>query len=454
MSTAGYGMSAARAQPAGLVAQYAWALFDGARSPYNALVNIFIFSAYFSAVVVPDPVRGQVLWSYTSSVAALLVALGAPVLGAIADAAGRRKPWLLGTLVIGVPSMCMLWFATPAMHGGLYGIMAAVVGGTLFYEYSGIFCNAMLPNVAAGKRIGFLSGLGYALGNGVGVLLFLFFLFAWSWNPRPLFGLDAHLHEPERAVGFLAAACLLVLGIPLFLLTPDSPPSPDSITVRVSRGLGALALTVAKLSSFKNVAVFLVTRMIFNEGFVVMMLFTGVFAATIMHWTPDMLITQGLINSVAATAAGMAAGWIDQRIGSKRATMLFIAGAALANLVICSVTPDTVLFLSLKHPVARSAGMFATLPDQVFMIAEIAIAFFVTGGLATSRALMAKLTPPAMLNEFFGLYAMSGTATTFLGPAAIGALTHIFHNNRVGVAVGIVFLLSGFLLMFRVREDS
>jgi UMF1 family MFS transporter len=194
--------------------------------------------------------------------------------------------------------------------------------------------------------------------------------------------------------------------------------------------------------------------MIFNEGFVVMMLFTGVFAATIMHWTPDMLITQGLLNSVAATAAGMAAGWIDQRIGSKRATMLFIAGAALANLVICSVTPDMVLFVTLKQPLLQAGGMFPTLPDQVFMVAEIGIAFFVTGGLATSRALMAKLTPPAMLNEFFGLYAMSGTATTFLGPAAIGTLTHIFHNNRVGVAVGIVFLVTGFLLMFKVREDS
>ncbi|HVW70802.1 MAG TPA: MFS transporter [Steroidobacteraceae bacterium] len=454
MSTGSYGMSAARAQPVGLVAQYAWALFDGARSPYNVLVNIFVFSAYFSAVVVPDPVRGQVLWSYTSSVAALLVAFGAPVLGAIADAAGRRKPWLLGTVIVGVPSMCALWFATPAMSTGLYGIMAAVVGGTLFYEYSGIFCNAMLPNIASGKRIGFLSGLGYALGNGVGVLLFLFFLFSWSWNPQPLFGLDAHLHEPERAVGILAAVCLVVLGAPLFLLTPDSPPSANSIRDTVAHGLRALGQTVAKLGSYKNVAVFLVARMIFNEGFVVMMLFTGVFAATIMHWTPDMLITQGLINSVAAAVAGVAAGRIDQRIGSKRATMLFIAGAALANVVICSVTPDTVLFVRLPHPIARPSGMFATVPDQVFMVAEVAIAFFVTGGLATSRALMAKLTPPAMLNEFFGLYAMSGTATTFLGPAAIGALTSVFHDNRIGVAVGIVFLSSGFLLMFKVREES
>jgi UMF1 family MFS transporter len=67
-------------------------VFDGARSPYNVLVNIFVFSAYFSAVVIPDPVRGQAMWSFVTSTAALIVALTAPVLGAIADAGGRRKP--------------------------------------------------------------------------------------------------------------------------------------------------------------------------------------------------------------------------------------------------------------------------------------------------------------------------------------------------------------------------
>jgi MFS transporter, UMF1 family len=454
VSTADYGVSAVRVQPVGGVAQCAWALFDGARSPYNVLVNIFVFSAYFSSVVVADPVRGQVLWSYTSSIAALLVAIGAPVLGAVADAGGRRKPWLLGTLVVGIPSMCVLWFATPGMQAGLYGIMAAIVGGTLFYEYSGIFCNAMLPGIATGRRVGFLSGLGYALGNGIGVLLFLFFLFAWSWNPRPLFGLDAHLHEPERAVGILAAVCLLIFGSPLFLLTPDSPAGSGSVRETVRQGLAALAQTAAQVSRFKNIAFFLVTRMIFNEGFVVMMLFTGVFAATIMHWTADMLIAQGLINSVAAVVAGVIAGWASQRIGSKRATMLFVAGAALANIVICSVTPDTVLFVRLEQPLAHTGGMFPTLPDQAFMVAEVAIAFFVTGGLATSRALMARLTPSEKLNEFFGLYAMSGTATSFLGPLAIGVLTHISHSNRVGVAVGIVFLVVGFLMMFKVKAQE
>jgi MFS-type transporter involved in bile tolerance (Atg22 family) len=89
--------------------------------------------------------------------------------------------------------MIALWFATPAMGVGLGWIAVAIVGGILFYEFSAIFCNAMLPNVAP-REIGFWSGMGYALGNGFGVVLFLFFLFAWSWNPHPLFGLDKALH--------------------------------------------------------------------------------------------------------------------------------------------------------------------------------------------------------------------------------------------------------------------
>lgn len=122
--------------------------------------------------------------------AALIVALTAPLLGAIADAGGRRKPWLAFTVLLGAPCMCLLWFATPGMTGGLWVIVVALVGGYLFFEYSAIFCNAMLPNVAPPGRIGFLSGAGLAVANLFGMILFGFFLFAWSWNPEPLFGLD------------------------------------------------------------------------------------------------------------------------------------------------------------------------------------------------------------------------------------------------------------------------
>jgi MFS transporter, UMF1 family len=453
ISTAAAAPADATRTPASRLAQFSWALFDGARSPYNVLVNIFVFSAYFSTAVIPDPVRGQAMWSFVTSTAALLVAISAPVLGAIADAGGRRKPWLIATLLIGIPSMLTLWFATPGMTTGLWIIVLALIGGTLFFEHSAIFLNAMLPNIARPERIGFLSGAGLALGNFIGIVVFLFFLLAWSWNPNPLFGLDPTAHEPERAVGVVAAIAIGVLGLPLFFFTPDSPSTRRRIPEAIRHGIASLIATVRKISLYKNVATFLLSRIFFYEGFIVLMLFTGVFAAGILHWTATMLIVEGLINSVVATLAGLFAGWLDTRIGSKKSTIAFVIGCLVSNLILCSVTPDRVFFVPIDPVATATGGLYPTLPDKVFLVTQCSIAFFVTGGLVTGRAMMAKLAPRALLNEFFGLFAMSGTATSFVGPACIGILTTLFQSQRAGVAVGIVFLLIGVLILFRVREE-
>jgi MFS transporter, UMF1 family len=329
----------------------------------------------------------------------------------------------------------------------------AIVGGILFYEFSAIFCNAMLPNVAPGK-IGFWSGMGYALGNGFGVVLFLFFLFAWSWNPHPLFGLDKALHEPERAVGVLAAVWMVVFGLPLFLFTPDSAGTGLSAGTTIRKGLKNLLETLGRIRQYRNVGVFLIARMTYNEGFVVLMSFTGVYAAGVLRWSAEALIVQGLLNSVAASLAGLLAGWMDLRIGSRRSAMIFVAGSLLAIVIVCSTSPDTALFIHLAPPLHHYGRMFPTVPDLVFCAAQVAAATFVTGGLASSRALMGKLAPPAMLNEFFGVYAMSGTATSFVGPLAIGLVTSVSHSQRIGIASGIVFLVVGMLLLLRVKEPQ
>lgn len=449
---------AAAARPASLLGQIAWAACDGARSPYNVLVNIFVFAAYFSTVVIPDPVRGQTVWSFVSSAGALLVAVGGPVLGAIADAGGRRKPWLLGCLLLGAPCMASLWFATPHMGAGLVWIMVALVGGTLCFEYSTVFCSAMLPNIAPPGRIGFLSGLGYSLGNLFGIFLFVFYLLAWDRSAHPLFGLSAAAHEPERAVGMLAAIWLVLFYLPMFIWTPDSPPTSRTIPEAIRDGWRSLMRTLSSARSYRNTAVFLVARLLYNEGFVVIMLFTSVVAAGVLHFTPRMLISMGLINSVVATVSGVFAGWLDRTVGTKAATGIFVCGCLLANVVVCSVTPDTVFFVKLNAEAVRAASaggsIFPTLPDRVFLVTQNLLAFFVTGGLATSRTLMAKLSPPAMLNEFFGLYAVSGNATSFVGPLAIGIVTAAFASQRAGVAVGIAFLLAGLLTLIPVKETA
>ena len=145
-----------------------------------------------------------------------------------------------------------------------------------------------------------------ALANVFGIILFLLFLLAW--NPNPLFGLDPAAHEPERAVGILAALSIAVLGLPLFFCTPDSPSTRRNIPDAVRHGMSSLIATVRKIRDYRNAATFLLARIFFFEGFIVLMLFTGVFASGIRHWSATMLIVEGLINSVVAALAGVFAG--------------------------------------------------------------------------------------------------------------------------------------------------
>jgi UMF1 family MFS transporter len=433
--------------------QIGWVIFDSARSPYTALVPLFVFAPYFTTVVVPNAVQGQAIWSDIMAISALLLALTAPLMGAIADAGGRRKPWIIGCMILAVPCMAALWFATPAMAEGLFWVGAALVFAQLAYEFTAIFGNAMLPDVVEPGGIGALSGYGFAAANVANFVVLMFYLLAWSMNAHPWFGLDVALHEPQRAVGPLAALWMIVFSLPFLLFTRDAAGTSRSKREAVREGVRSLRHTVSTLRHHRNATMFLAARMVFNEGFIVLILFTGIFAAGVLHWTATMLVISGLVNSVFAVIAGVFAGWLDRRIGSKSATIVFVVGAMLANLFLCSLGPDSVLFIKLA-PAAATHGMFGTVPDKAFFVASISMAIFVTGGFACSRALMAKLSPPHMLAEFFGLYALSGTATSFLGPLAIGALTRIFDSQRAGVGVGVFFFLVGLGMLTLVRKPA
>lgn len=430
-------------------AQFAWLLLDASRGPYVVFVNIFVFSAYFTTVVVPDPVRGQVVWSYITLATAIGLALGAPLLGAIADAGGRRKPWIAGCILIGVPCMCALWWAIPNMGDGIGWVVVSLIVSNLVFEFSQIFCNAMLISIAPPGGIGRLSGMGFASGNLLGVILFLFFLFAWLWNLHPWFGLDVAAHEPERAVGFLAAISLVVFGLPVLFLVKDTRGSATGAFDAVRIGVRTLVRTIIKARDYSNVVMFLLARIVFNEGFVVLIIFTGVFAAGILHWSAAMVTMQGIFNSITAVMGALFGGWLDTRFGSKRSLTVFLVIMLLLNVTLLSLAPGEIFFVSVS---GGPGGMYPTWPDVVFFVSQLLTAFSVTGAYVSARAMMAKLSPPSMINEFFGLYALSGTATSFIAPAALVIVTDAFHSQRAGIAVGIVFLVGGLAMMIPVRE--
>lgn len=429
-----------------------WAIADSARAPYSSLITLFVFSAYFTTMVAGDPVRGQALWSAVAAVAALLIGIGAIVIGPIADAGGRVKTWLAACVILAVPALSALWFATPGMVDGLGWVMLALVFSKVGIEFYQVFINALLPRMGPRSSMGSLSGMGILACNFANFAVLLIFLFAWSWTATPLFGLDMAVGEPQRAAGPMTALWLILFSLPLFLFSPDAPATGLSFTETMRAGLRSLLRTLPKLRAQPNATRYLIARTIYNQGLIVLMMFSGILAAGVLHWTPQMLVVQGLLNSFIAALSGFFVGPLDRKAGTKTSLILFVSGAMAANVLLCTISPSSILFITL--PTSSDGTMFPLIADKIFVAVNIGIAVTVSGAIAASRTMMAKLAPPAMLADFFSLYALSGTVTSFVGPLAIGLVTAAFHSQRAGVAVGILFFVVGLLLFARVARPA
>ena len=447
------------------LANVSWAMAQGARDPYYILVVIYIFYPYFSNVVVEDPVRGQSLLGYTNAIAGFALALLAPVLGAIADKNGARKPWVLGTVVLMVLGAFALWFVLPGERGlGIFTTLALIVAINIAFTASEVFHNAMLPSVAPAQRVGYYSGVGFALGNVGGLLLMIFVLIAfalpgnsdWPFVPaQTWFGIDQSAHEHDRIVGPLAGVWMLLFTLPLLLFTPDGRGRSLPVLAAARTGIGDVLETLRALKHYKNIALFLLARMFLIDGMVGVMTFGGVYASGTFGWDTTTLLIFGLCTSFAAMVGAYLGGRIDDELGSKRTLQIAVALSCIILLILVSYQSDRIFYvIPVSAEPIWSFPYLQTLPELAYFFTNQVFAVFFVTGLASSRTLMARLAPPSMVTQFFGLFALSGTVTAFLAPLMVGSVTQWFSSQRAGFASLAILMIIGAILLVRVREEQ
>jgi UMF1 family MFS transporter len=461
--------SATGARVADRRGQLSWAFFEWARAPYVVLVAMYVFAPYFTNTIIGDPVLGQGYWSLTNTIAGFIVAFLAPLTGAMADRMGHRKPWLVAIAAVMVPSCIALWWAVPAAEGGLpiTVTLALIIALAAGFSMGEVFHNAMLPSIVGPKRIGGLSGLGLAVNN-AGALIALSIVLAvialpasdfvnWSFLPdRPWFGLDPGLHEHERIAGPIAGLWLLVFHLPLLLWTPDVPPTGVTMRRAVGQGLQQLSHTIRCARQMANVGLYLLARMLYTDGLVAIIVYAGIYASGVFEWDVAAMLIFGLCLTPAGVAGGLLGGWIDDRIGSKRAIQIAIGGALLSMLGAISTTPDQVFFLPYDAASAMpiwSFAYFRTLPELVYLVMFVILVVFIGAAFANSRAMMARISPLSMLSQFFGLYAVSGWATAFVGHGLVAFFTSTFNSQRAGFASPLLLLLAGLIVLTWVHEE-
>jgi MFS transporter, UMF1 family len=442
-------MSDAKAdvREASRLGQFSWALFDWANQPFFTVVTTFIFAPYFANVMIGDAVRGQTEWAFTQSTAGIFIAVLSPFLGAMADAGGRRKPYVFGFQLLLFAGCAGLWWAYPHRPDLAGPIGWAVIAATVGAEMSIVFNNAQLPGIVRPERIGWLSGFGWGLGY-VGGLIALFAVLAFQFTrgPDPSFTL-------ERLTGPASSIWLALFVLPMFLFTPDHAPRHLSALEAARQGGRSLLETLRKLRHYRNLLTFLLAFMFYNDGLAAIIAFGGVYASATFGWATMTLGIFGIIITLFAIPGAMIGGKLDDMFGSKRTVQAAIVGVIAATLGIVSVTADSVLFFVPAAPLQAARGLFGSTQELVFMAFALLLGFCMGPMQAASRTLIGRLAPEEMAGEFYGLFALSGRATAWMAPLAIGILTALTHSNRLGVACVLIFLVLGFVLFLRVREE-
>jgi len=446
----------------------AWSFFEGARNPYVILITIYIFMPYFAAVVVGDPVKGQEAVAAYGQYSGWIVMATAPFLGASIDKIGRRKGWLALVVCLMIPLMWALWFTTPDGKGLSVGMVIAIATaiGVLF-SYSEVLHNSLLVRAAGLGDAHKASALALALGNAfaLGALVFTAWAFAlpgkvsWGWVPAaPLFGLNPAMHETDRIVAPMAATIFALGAIPLFLFTPDAPKSGVPLLQAIRTGARDLIRMVSTMKNYRDAAIFLIARMFYVDGMTAVLLFAGVYARGVMHFDALTMLFYGIILTVLAVFGGFVGGWLDSWLGAKRSVQVEIGISLIGVFAILGMSPDTILFFWHFDPAAHAplwnGPFFRTLPELIFLLIGFSNATFITAHYASSRTLLTRLTPPDQTGTFFGVYALSGTATVWLGSFLVNLGTHLFHSQQGGFGMISILLSFGFLGLLFVRGDG
>lgn len=410
-------------------AVYAWAFFDWANSAFPTVVSTFVIAAYFAQGIAENPTAGQAQWGWMQSLAGLAIALLSPVLGAVADAGGRRRLMLffctLGTAV----ATAGLWWAKPDPSFAIYALVCAGLG-TIAFEVGTVFYNSMLTQVTTPDRYGRVSGLAWGLGyvGGLSCLAVALALFVQP-DPSP-FGLDRGQSEHIRAIALLVAVWTLAFGWPLLIALPDPPRAQrPPWTVAARNGLAEILALLRRMSWSSPVARFLAARLFYTDGLNTLFAFGAIYAVGVFGFSVEETLLFGIAINVTAGLGAAGFGLIEDRIGSKRTVMIALVA----------------IF-------AIGAGLLVAESKLSFWVLALLLGTFFGPAQAASRALMAKMVPPEEASAHFGLFALSGRITGFMGPAVLATVTAIMDSQRAGMATVLVFLAVGLVLLLGVRE--
>lgn len=420
-----------------------WALYDFANSAFTTLVVTFIYGTYFTQSISVDEIVGTKFWSWSISLTAIFVAFISPFLGALSDVGGLRKKLIISSTWICIIFTFLLYF--PEEGDYILAIFLFTIAN-IFFEIATVFYNAYLPELAPEKKIGKISGMAWGLGylGGLLALLISLFLFINPETEKTIFGFHTNNGENIRATNILVAIWYLIFSIPFFLSIKNEKSNLISFNKTFKLSLRNIKRTFIEVKKYKKIYKFLIARLVYNDALITIFSFGGIYAASVIGFSFKEILLMGIILNISAGIGAYLIGFIDDKKGSVYVIKISIVLLSFACLL-AIIAPN----------ISNLNSSFDYFPKYInakflFWISAILIGFFSGPNQSASRSLMSKLTPSNKRNEFFGFYAFSGKATSFLGPFLFGYMTTIFGNQQAGLIIVFILFIIGYFLIKRV----
>ena len=431
---------------------WGWFFFDWASQPYNTLLLTFIFGPYVKEVL-GDGTAAQSAWGFGVGAAGLVIAILAPILGAMADTSGNRLRWIWLFSVLYVVGAFGLWWAAPDDFNLTLTLVSFAIG-LIGMEFATIFTNSMLPDLGSREEIGRISGNGWAFGYVGGLLALVTMLLLFAENGAtgktligidPIFGLDAAAREGTRFVGPLAAIWYAVFMIPFFLYVRD-PKQAKPPKGATKAALSGLMQTLKTLPRSPSLFAYLASSMFYRDALNGMYVFGGIYAAGVLGWSVVDTGIFGILAIITGAVFAWLGGHADSAFGPK--PVIIVSVLLLTGVGICIVFVSRTSVFGIPVPETSS------LPDIVFYMLGAVIGAAGGAVQSASRTMMVRQANPARMTEAFGLYALAGKATSFIAPLSIGVATYWTGSQQLGVSPLIGLFLIGLFLLLWVKPDG
>lgn len=391
-----------------------WMFYDFANSSFTTIIVTVVYSAYFVKQVVGGvPGYGEQLWGRAIAISMTLVALTAPVLGAVADYSRSKKKFLFINCYITIIFTGLLYFVGKGdiLMGMIFFIIA-----NYGFNSANVFYDAFLPEITRPEDMGQVSGYGWALGYVGGLISLFIALFLVKINVRLVF--------PAIALYFFIFSLITAIWLKEFR-------RPSQRTNYFKTAFQRIAYSYRNIKKIPELLKFLFSYFIYNDGITTVIVFASVYGMTRFGMTTQNMIVYFILAQISSILGAALFGYFSDKTGVKNS-----------------------LSISLLIWIAVVIWAFFCNSAKEYYFVGLLAGLAIGSSQSNSRTLLAMLTPGDKRAEFFGFYTLTGRISSIFGPIIYGEIARKTGSQRWSIFSLIFFFCTGFIILQTVKVSK